>query len=110
VGHEAVTFVRWLNGVMAGSSQVEFRLPTPGELGQVVGQETKELPESMTGLWARSASSANAELWVPAGDSHPNLIAADAIARAVRTDAGKLRILPAILTGTALDAMPLSLC
>jgi hypothetical protein len=103
-GDEALTFVRWLNDMTAGSSQVEFRLPSPNELEKVADQVIKDLPDSVIGLWARRADSIVAELWVPTGHAHPHHVTADAIDQAVKADARNTGILASILTATALDA------
>lgn len=107
-GSEALAFVRWLNESIAGSSQVQFRLPDYCELQTQFGADElgQCLPESVTGVWAQSLKVRNsAELWVPAGQSHPHDVTAEALNQAIEADVTDTKILIQVLTAAAWDSV-----
>ncbi len=106
-GSDAVAFVRWLNEVTVGSSQIEFRLPETTELEteRIADEIIGLLPGSVTGLWARHVGAAAAELWIPSGKSHPHEISGESIGQSVETHINNSVALSMIMAATTLDAI-----
>ncbi len=111
-GGNAVTFLKWLSDITAGSAQSEFRLPNRNELNEqvVIDAFSQQFPEPITSLWTQPELGVSApELWIPPGQPHPHLVSGDAIRRTVESDAASTQLLTQIFSATALDAVLTSL-
>ncbi|MGH3713055.1 MAG: NACHT domain-containing protein [Micromonosporaceae bacterium] len=95
-GRDALTFVRWVNGVTADTGASGHRLPTHEEMRRLASEARPlMLPfhESATSVWTRTGNAAPA-LYVPPGIAHPHAVTGRQILDATVPDVADSAIIP----------------